>query len=80
MKDKSTFNGADTSNTVTYPNVTHPVYDEPCPHCHGVGHTHCPDCKKETSCPSCGGSGKKNIYQGGVYKIWWNVPQIETTC
>jgi len=78
---KQTFNGSTTgTTTVTYP--PYGTYEESCPHCHGVGHVHCPDCKKESSCPECGGSGKKNVYQGSIYKIWWNppYPKYEVTC
>jgi len=76
---KHTFNGSnDTTNgTITYPNINHEVYQEVCPHCHGVGHIHCSECKKESPCPECGGSGKKNVYQGNIYKIFWNVPYTE---
>lgn len=75
LNETKTFNGANTDSTtgtITYTN--YPLYEEACPHCHGVGHIHCSECKKESPCPECGGSGKKNVYQGNVYKIWWNTP------
>ena len=79
LSASKTFNGStsDTSGTVTYPNIYHPVYEEECPRCDGVGHIHCKDCGAERRCPKCGGSGKKNVYEGSIYKIYWNV---DTTC
>lgn len=85
-ESKTTFNGSyiadsTTSGTITYPNIHHPVYDEECPRCDGVGHIHCPECKSEHRCPKCGGSGKKNVYEGNIYKIYWNVPEPwKATC
>ena len=87
LNASKTFNGCtttstETSGTVTYPNIYHPVYEEVCPVCHGVGHIHCKDCGVEKRCPKCGGSGKKNVYEGSIYKIYWNVdvPKTETVC
>lgn len=87
QKNNNTFNGStsdnsDTTGTITYPNITHPVYDEECPICNGCGHIHCPDCRKDIRCPNCGGSGKKNIYEGNTYKIYWNTPcpKMEVIC
>ena len=87
LNKEQSFNGnyvsTGTSGTVTIPYINYGDYQEACPHCHGVGHIHCPDCKKESPCPECNGSGKKNVYQGSVYKIYWNNPypcRYEVTC
>ncbi len=82
--NSTTFDGQ-TTGTITYPNINHEVYNEPCHVCHGCGHVHCLECKKESPCPHCNGSGKEHVYEGNVYKIWWNVPYPEpwkpsTTC
>jgi len=87
----TTFNGSHTSDstgttTISYPDIYNEVYDEECPKCDGVGHIHCKDCGVEKRCPRCGGSGKKNVYSGSIYKIYWNVPvtpkpwEPNTTC
>lgn len=64
-----TFNGS-----VSYPDTKNEVYTEKCTECSGNGHVHCTECGEEKRCPNCGGSGRKNIYQGNVFKIYWDVP------
>lgn len=74
MPPKQTFNGHDEGAYALSPDEK---YKEPCQECHGVGHVHCPDCKKEERCSKCGGSGKAHVYQGSIYKIWWNLSPHE---
>jgi len=73
MNKTSSFNGSHEPHTVSYPNIGHDVYKEHCPHCHGYGHTHAEN-GEEVRCSKCGGSGKENVYEGNVFKIYWDVP------
>lgn len=64
MENKATFTGEDKKNW----------YEQPCPRCDGKGYIHCGTCGEHTKCPACGGTGKANVYGGGIYKVWWKNP------